>query len=328
MGELLDKEFTSSQVLYHRFLTIPEIIIQMLPPSVMIATVFTLSGMSRTNELIATFSLGISLGRLMSVLLSVVFIICCATLVAQDRLLPPLFKNRMTYYWREMKKKNDFFLDSKRDKIWFRSGNRIYNLRTFDPKGQVILGLTAYTFGDNFQLAQVLEADRAVFTSEGWRLESGTNTTFVGKDSAPRTEKFVTFPIKIEESPKDLQEIEREIDGLRLKELYAYIKRTESAGLGTKKFEVKLHSKVSVSFIPLVMAALAVPFSTRGRRDGGVAKDLGLCLGITFFYWLFYSIGLSLGTNGALPPVLAAWLPSIIFGVLAVTLIARRKSFS
>jgi lipopolysaccharide export LptBFGC system permease protein LptF len=47
---------------------------------------------------------------------------------------------------------------------------------------------------------------------------------------------------------------------------------------------------------------------------------------VTFFYWLFYSVGLSLGTNGALPPWLAAWLPSAIFVALAAVLITRQKN--
>lgn len=54
------------------------------------------------------------------------------------------------------------------------------------------------------------------------------------------------------------------------------------------------------------MCMIGIPFSVRGRREGGLAKDLGICLGITFFYWLFYSIGLSLGSNGAVPPIIAA----------------------
>jgi lipopolysaccharide export system permease protein len=57
-----------------------------------------------------------------------------------------------------------------------------------------------------------------------------------------------------------------------------------------------------------------------------MARDLGLCLAITFFYWMFYSIGLSLGTNGALPPWVAAWLPSVVFAALAIVLLARKKT--
>jgi lipopolysaccharide export system permease protein len=88
---------------------------------------------------------------------------------------------------------------------------------------------------------------------------------------------------------------------------------------------VKFWSRFSLSFIPIVMCFLGVPFSVRNRREGGTAKDLGLCLAITFFYWLFYSVGLSLGTSGALPPWVAAWLPSAVFVALAAALIARQQ---
>ena len=70
---------------------------------------------------------------------------------------------------------------------------------------------------------------------------------------------------------------------------------------------------------------IGVPFSVRSRREGGMAKDVVICLVVTFFYWLFYSIGLSLGTKGTLPPWLAAWLPSVFFLLLAVTLILHRR---
>src|SRR5690606_25358785 len=124
------------------------------------------------------------------------------------------------------------------------------------------------------------------------------------------------------------QEIEKEVSGLRLKELYQYVKKMHKSGLDTKRVEVTLHSRISLSFTPLVMALLGVPFSTRSRREGGLAKDLGLCLVATFFYWLFYSIGLSLGVNGALPPLVAAWFPSVLFAVgVAVYLgIKQRKA--
>src|SRR5690606_29080764 len=119
---------------------------------------------------------------------------------------------------------------------------------------------------------------------------SGTVTQFMESDPFPVNQKFKQIRLQIAETPKDFQEIEKEVDGLEIRELRHYIGRTQNAGLDTKGYEVKLHSRFSLSFIPLVMCILAVPFSVRGRREGGLAKDLGICLGITFFYWLFYSI--------------------------------------
>ena len=326
LGELLDAEYPTHQIIIHNLLFVPQIVVQMTPPSILIATILTLSGLNRANELTACYSVGIGLSRIVGVILTLVFMVSCLMLVIQDRILPPVYKKRTTYYWREMKKKTDFFLDVKQDKIWYRSKSLIYNLRTFNNETKTIHGMAIYSFDDYFNLLQVIEADRATYTSAGWKLMDGTVTVFSKDDDFPLSQKFKEKDLLITENPRDFQEIEKEVDGLRLKELVTYIKRTKATGIDTKSYEVKFHSRISLSFIPMVMCILGVPFSVRNRREGGIAKDLGFCLSFTFFYWLFYSMGLSLGTNGALPPWLAAWLPSAIFAAVAVTLIARRQN--
>jgi lipopolysaccharide export system permease protein len=326
LANLFDPSFTPRQVLFYHLMAVPQIMVQMMPPSVMLATVLTLSGLSRTNELIACFSIGIGLQRIVTLLLSLVFIISCLMLVFQDRILPPSHRKRTAYYWNEMRKRPDFYLDVKQDKIWYRSKNLIYNLQRFDTRTQTIFGMAVYTFDERFNLIQVVDASRARHTEQGWKLMDGTVTLFSKDDPFPRTRKFKEKELMIAETPKDFQEIEKEVDGLRIKELWRYIGRMREAGADTKPYEVKLHSRISLSFMPIIMCILGVPFSVRSRREGGVAKDLGLCLAVTFFYWLFFSIGLSLGTNGVLPPWLAAWLPSIVFGALAAALISRRSA--
>ncbi len=324
LSDLYDHSHTIDQVLIYHGLNLPQVIIQMAPPAVLLATVLTLSGLSRTQELVACFSIGWSLKRLMTVILAVVLATSCLALFSQDRVLPPVFRVRTDYRWRVMEKKTDFFLDIKRDKIWYRSKNMIYNLQRFDTQSNRIHGISVYTFDEHFNLIQVIGAEKAEFTPQGWKLIHGNITVFSPESPFPLEQNFEEKEVLIAETPKDFQEIEKEVDGLKLKDLYAYIQRIKSAGADTKSYEVKFHSKISLSFIPIVMCLLAVPFSLGNRREGGVAKDLGLCLAITFFYWLFYSVGLSLGTNGVLPPWLAAWLPSLIFVALAATLIARK----
>lgn len=322
---VLEESFPIRQVLIFNLFQMPAVFVQMLPPSVLIGTVMTLSGLNRTNELTAVFSLGIGLNRIMALLLVFVFAISLGTLFLQDSVLPGLFKRKTNYYWREMKKRTDFYLDVKQNRVWYRSKNLIYNLKAFDLKTQQILGMTVYSFDDRFNLVQTVESDKALFTPQGWKLLTGTVTQFVPNDPFPVSEKFNELRLQIPETPKDFQEIEKEVDGLRLGELKNYIDRNQNAGLDTKSYQVKYHSRFSLSFIPLVMCMIGIPFSVRGRREGGLAKDLAMCLAITFFYWLFYSIGLSLGSNGAVPPVMAAWGPTLIFMAFALLLVARQE---
>ena len=183
---------------------------------------------------------------------------------------PPIFKKRTTYYWREMKKRPDFFLDVKQDKIWYRSKNLIYNLQRFDAKSKTIHGMAVYTFDDEFNLVQVVDAERAEFTPTGWKLLNGTVTVFSQDDPFPLTQQFKEKELLIAETPKDFQEIEKEVDGLRLKELYRYIQRMKAAGADTKSYEVKFHSRISLSFIPIVMCVLGR--SLFGARAGAKAE--------------------------------------------------------
>ena len=323
LGQLVEGVHTVPQILYHHSLQIPEMLIQMLPPSVMLGTVLTLSGFNRTNELVAIYSIGVGLTQIMSIIIALVLIICCVSLVVQDRVLPVLFKKKTIYYWQEMKGRRDFSFDIRHDKVWYRSKNLIYNLKTFDPKTQKIKGMSVYQFDDNFHLQHVLEAKEATYTERGWKLYNGAETTFINHKDFPKTAKFAEKELVIRETPDDFEQIEKEVDGLRLKELYSYIAKIKDSGIDSKTYEVKYHSKISMSLIPLVMCILAVPFYTRQRRQGGAGRDLAIGFVVTFFYWLLYSIGLSLGSNGAVPPLLAAWLPSLLFLGLAGYLLWR-----
>jgi lipopolysaccharide export system permease protein len=317
MGQIFNDSYPTEQVLVYHALSLAQYVVQMTPPAVLLATMVSLSTLSRSNELVACYSIGVGLRQIMTIVLSIVFMVCCLLLVMQDRVLPPFFRKQTTYFWREMKKRPDFFLDLKQDKIWYRSKNMIYNLRSFDAKSDTIKGMAVYAFDEQFRLVEVIEAKEAQFINKEWRLRDGTVTVFSPPDDFPLTSRFETKELAIGETPTDFREIEKEVDGLRLKELGRYIDRMKDTGTETRSFLVKLHSKISLSFIPLVMCVLAIPFSTRNRRDEGVGRDLGLCLLITFFYWIFYSMALSLGTKGTLHPIVAAWLPSMVFTVVA-----------
>lgn len=73
----------------------------------------------------------------------------------------------------------------------------------------------------------------------------------------------------------------------------------------------------------LVVVLLAVPLGvvfTRRGASGGVAVAVFLCAGMLFLS----NVCLTLGDSGDLKPVLAAWLPNAVFGVIALFLFQRR----
>ncbi len=326
LSQLVDSDYTLGQLLVYHGLGFPFFFAKMIPPGTLMATALTFSELNRTSELIAAHSIGMSLNRILKVLFSLVFMVSCILLVMQDRVLPKAYHAQAKYFWRQMKQQPNFFLDVKRNKVWYRSKNLIYNLRVYEQQSAVSTGMSVYRLSDDFQLKELIQADKARFEAGQWVLSKGTLTRFEEEDSVPKTEKFDEMALKLKETPRDFEEIEREVDSLRIKELFSYARKARESGADASRLEVKFHSRLSGSFMPFVMALLAVPFSLTRKREGGVGQDLGLGMAVTFFYWLLNGVGLSLGSNGALSPSLAAWLPSLIFSGVAIALIARKKA--
>lgn len=83
------------------------------------------------------------------------------------------------------------------------------------------------------------------------------------------------------------------------------------------------HYRWAQPFICIIVVMLAVPLGivfTRRGASGGVAVAIFLSLGMLFTA----NVCLALGDSGHLKPHLAAWLPNLIFGALAIWLFQRR----
>ncbi len=271
------------------------------------------------------FASGISLSRISFVILSLVFMICCASFVVTDRIIPPVNKARDHFYRTVIQKKPDLQTDIKHSKIWYRSKNFIYNIRTFNPKKNEILGISIYTLNSTFQLVQQIEAERAEFFDGKWLLKNGLATIFDGNPAFPLTQRFTQQTITLTETPEDFKEIEKEVETLRLKFLWKFIQRNKDAGIDTHGYEVTFWSKISMALVPLVLTILGIPFATQHHRHSSIARDISICFFTVICYWLFFSTALSMGKSGVIPPVIAAWLPSVLFFSAGIYLIRRGK---
>ena len=104
------------------------------------------------------------------------------------------------------------------------------------------------------------------------------------------------------------------------KELRQQIDILQQAGADTKSFEVDLYMKYSVPFSGLIFVLLGVPLGLRVKR-GSKATGIIISIVLVFIYYISVSTIRSFGRGGIIVPVLAAWLPNIIFAILGTILI-------
>lgn len=306
--------------------SMPSFLYQMIPVGCLVACIFTLGTMSRGNELTALFSTGMSLARISAPILVLVAIISAASFVAGDWLIPAFEKKKKFVEYVDIKKQPGLYSMVKTNKIWYRSGNILFNLKTLVPEKRIAQTAMFYYFDDDWNLVQLISAQEIEFRENNvWELHDGSVTVFVEESSFPLTKSFKTKTVTIAEQLGDLSNKIDASDTLRIAELSRFIKRNKDAGLETVQYEVDLQAKYSFAFAGLVMSFLSIPFSVGRGRSGGFAIGVGICLGLAFFYWSLHSSGITLGKHGAIPPLIAVWAPNILMVLVGLFFLIRIK---
>lgn len=301
----------ASIFMYYAFY-LPEVLSKMIPVACVVATVMTMSSLNRAGELVALYAAGMGLFRVATSILISILVISVLSFVIGDQVLPQFIKKKNYVYYNQIEKNPSKFQFVRTDRIWYRSKDTIFNIKTLSPDGLKAQGLTLYFFNDNWDLMQMLTAKEVFLKGNQWELNTGSITLFDESSSFPLTSDFKKKTIIMAEDSKDLQSTGQTSDMLSQKELSKFITKNREAGLETTRYQMDYHAKFSFAFAGLVMSLLGLPYTAQRGRSGGAMLSLGMCLAVVFLYWIFYSSGQALGTHGILPPFIAAWLPTTI----------------
>ncbi len=303
-----------------------EMLFQLIPVACLLATLFTLGTLHKNSEMVAMFSLGLSLLRIALPILVIVSLISILSFVASNELMTKAVDKRNFIYYTVMRNKPYLYANSKQENIWYRSGQNIFNISLLNAKEEKAFNITIYTFSSDWMLQQILLSKEASLGEGRWTLTNGSVTVFFDEESAPITETFVKKDLEVGENVIDIKTSSKASAQMGVRQLRRYIERNKEAGLNTVPFEVDYYSKFSYVFTTLVMVLLGIAFSTSGStRSGGVLMNLQKCVLLTLIYWGIYNSGLTLGRHGTIPPVLAAWGPNIMMILLASLIIWRQK---
>ncbi len=284
------------------------------PLSAMVAMLVSFGGLTRSNEITAMRSSGISLYRV-----SIPILLCCGALAAglfalDSTYLP--YANRRQDGLRNLIKGRPPQTYLQPERRWiFGQGSRIYNYRLFDPDANLFGDLNVYELDPGtFQLTRRIYASRAHWEAgmAAWILERGWVRDFDGaRIRAYRNFSVDTFSEMTEPPPYFKKEV-RESSQMNWWQLENYINDLKQAGFDTTRLTVQWHKKFAFPVLTVIIVLLGLPFSfSAGQRGalGGVA--LGLLLAI--FYWSSSGLFEAMGSVGQLPPLLSAWFANLLF---------------
>jgi lipopolysaccharide export system permease protein len=330
LDELKDTESiaaTAAQLYAARF---PEIVVTLLPYALLLSLLLCLGRLSSSREIVAMTQTGRGIARL-------------TTPFFITGLLSAILCAGLNYQWAPRANAAEkVILDTARgfdevaaEVVKFRNPRerRLWMVGSFPPdfqKGAPLKQVRVVRENEDATLKSILDAKTASWdpSTGQWTFE-GATLRKMNSGAPPEFVQDLPDPYVVKtwsETPAEIIQPGLPANQLGIPGLISWLK-SHPAGSHERRqaYLTQWHHRWAQPFNCLVVVMLATPlgvvFSRRGATSG-VAVTVFLCVGMLFFT----TICLSLGDAYYLPPMLAAWLPNLVFGALALFLFQRRLS--
>jgi lipopolysaccharide export system permease protein len=296
----------------------------MLPPAILLATLFTYSSLSKFSEITAMKANGISLYRISIPPLIFAALISIFSFFFNELITPAAVQKTEHIIIVEVQKQKTFGF-FKQNEIWYRGENAIYNFKMFDVNKDILYGITINYLNPDFTLKARIDAEKAEWKDNKWVFNKVLSTHF-DNTNVPVLERSEEAIIAIPEKPDNFKIIQKDAEKMGYFELKKYVNKIQTEGYDVQRYLVDLQGKIAVSFVTIIIVIIGVSFSLRSERTGGVMQSIGIGIFVGFSYFVVHAFSMTLGRSGALPPFLAAWAANIIFSAAASLLFYRVRT--
>jgi lipopolysaccharide export system permease protein len=320
----LSNNASLTQILSYFFFMIPMMISQTLPATALLAALLTFSTLARNSEVLAMKANGISLYRTSLPVFIASLLICIFAFLNSELVTPYSNQKADNIVYVEVQKREPLGT-FKQNQLWYRGQNGIYNFRLFDPKTNIIQGITINYLDNNFTLTGRIDAEKAEWKDNKWVFYNLMITRFGGE--FPSLEWASSKMIDLPETPADFNLVQKEAEKMGFVELKNYIAKLQAEGYDATRYLVDMHGKIAFNLVIIILITIGISFSLiRTERSGGVMQSIGVGIIIGFSYWIVHAFSMSLGRSGSIPPALSAWFANMLFGIASVIMFLRVKT--
>ena len=311
IDDFMEAGLPFSRVLSFFFYNIPFVVAQIVPVGLFLSILIVFCIMSKSNEIIALRSSGISIYYFLLPLLSI-GVLFTILLFFLSEVVVPFTTSKANKIWLSEVRKERLYTTREKN-VWIKGNRKITHIKYYDATNRSLHGISINYFDKDFNLIRRVDAKEALFEKEKWVL---TNSMVQTLNIDTRSYK-VTFNDKevepLDFSPEDMKRAMKKSVEMSFKELLSYIRKVEAEGYDATVYRVDLQAKIAFPFICIILCMLGIGISVRGKMSEGIPLVVAYGLGIVFFYWIFNSFCISLGYGEVLPAWVAVWVANFTF---------------
>lgn len=325
IDEFQKARLSSTQIAFYYVLRLPDLLNVVLPISLLLATLYSLTRHARNHELTAIRAAGVGVWRMFAPHLMVGFLASVLLFVLNEvELMEGAMASKQQFSERLRSGqsgalKNVYFVNGRDQRTW--------HIGSFNPATGELQDVDVKWKNPNGSSRHVT-ARSATWSQGAWLFKQVQEFVYEkGPDALaePRSAPELRVP-ELHESPGEILAVMR-VSGLtgdraartaqltlreiaNYKRFYPELRPRERALVDTQ-----WHARLASPWTCLIVVLVAIPFgAASGRRNVfvGVASSVM----IVFAFFILMRFGLALGTGGMMPAAAAAWLPNLTFGLL------------
>jgi lipopolysaccharide export system permease protein len=322
LDKYLGQNLSAGRIALSYVYWLPDSMFMVLPAAVLFATVFAIGAMTRHSEITAAKASGISFYRFIAPLfVGAVF----ATLLGLGlgELAPLTNKKRL-----DILQANRVNMTSDRYNFAYAAdGGRVYKIGALHLADQNIEAMEIERKGNGPDYpSYVLTSNSAQYRAgKGWLLKKGA-MHLLTDSTRNLTFSFDSLVDRhFAEAPKQLTLTQKAPTDMGFRELGRFITSMERSGAEVNELRVERMLKLAIPVTCIVILLFGAPLATSTQR-GGAAYGIGLSLATTIVFLMLIQLTKGIGGKGMIPADLAAWLPSIIFGIVGIILFSRVRT--
>lgn len=307
-------------------LQIQDILSQTLPLILMLGALVAFLGLSRSSEMVIVRASGVSALSMLfwpvlgAVLIGLVSVIALNPIVAASSLRAEEYRAGMTG--------NDLsVLSVDSESLWLRqglaSGQTVIQASRANPDGTILYGVRLHQFDTDNRLVNRIEAQSARLQDREWVLRNVRRWSLDLAPDAPlqAPEELTELRVATNLTRDRIMESFAQPESIAFWKLPSFIRLLERAGFSATRHHVYFQSELARPLLFAAMVLIGAGFSLRHVRFGQVGIMIMFAVGAGFSLYFFKDIAETLGGNGDIPVLLAAWSPPAAATLLALALL-------
>ena len=325
---ILEGQVSLAEVGRFYFSQLPQVLVILLPVALLLALLFCLGKMSRANEIVSMLTAGISVPRVLLPLM-VLGLLTTGLVLALNYSLAPHAELSRKIFFDNINRGGPKQVTINGQIFRNRTNNRTWFIAHFQPNSNKFEGVQVIQQDEHDNIVKNYLANTANYDPaiKVWHFELMKIVQYDAAGNITHEELLPTLAIPgWTETPYRLSSANVRAEFLGVPELREYLRfNSDFPQTLLAPFHTQLQYRLALPWTCLVVVFMAAPLGIGFSRRGilaGVAIAIVLVFSMNFLIHLF----LALGEGDRISPLVAAWMPNVLFAAVGLYLLHLRAT--